>query len=512
LFIGWNRTGWNGRRFDFWHMPKHELQVFRRFVDPKEFGMPATAQVCDVDWITPEGEVVIAERRGLQRILQGADCYALRLRNELRAPNGEVELAGDPQHAGQQFRSPQKFAPNGAVKVTYVRPEGAKDHGNDVWTGCDWIAAIQTHGDRSYTILRVEGVGNRGETTWSTRDYGRFGATRTVKVTKERPLVLEQFYVVANGARDAGWCAEQADMLRPWRPPADDHVYRTDGKVAASMVGLDGRSPDDASTRIVHHLHAPDGRLLTQGGGLRFGWRAVELDGVTSDFWTMADDCRQVLSQTLSPARLGLNAGGQHALLSWRSGERGMPVIEHRGLCVIEDGPEHHVLTVRSGLRSGPNETEVMLHGAPHEGGMLFDTAMFAADGSPEVRYLRPEGSTRDGEHVWSRADWTAALLPFPTGTVTVLCIESPYNAQPMNWSCRPDGRFGPMRNLLLAPWSKQARAESQLAMTRMSWFFVIANGERDADWCREHAARLRANAVEPWPDGKPAEAVGGGE
>jgi hypothetical protein len=214
LFIGWNRTGWKDRRFDFWHMPKQELQVFRRFLPHTALAMEAGAQVCAIDWISPEGEVVVAETRGLQLLEERDDHYVLHLRNELRAPNGKVRLAGDPQHAGQQFRAPQSFAPKGVEKVAYLRPEGAEGHGNDVWTECDWIAEIQRHGDHRYTILRVEGPDNRGETTWSTRDYGRFGATRTVDVTAERPLVLDQFYVVANGARDAAWCAAQAARLR----------------------------------------------------------------------------------------------------------------------------------------------------------------------------------------------------------------------------------------------------------------------------------------------------------
>ena|GEM_PF-1179952 len=214
LFIGWNRTGWKKRKFDFWHMPKQELQVFRSFLSHEALEMPEGAQVCAIDWKSPEGEIVIAERRGLQVVSQGDDHYVLHLRNELRAPNGKVQLAGDPQHAGQQFRAPQAFAPQGADKVTYVRPAGAESHGNDVWTGCEWIAEVQRHDDRSYTILRVEGRGNRGETTWSTRDYGRFGATRTVNVTEEQPLVLDQYYVVANGARDAAWCADAAAHLR----------------------------------------------------------------------------------------------------------------------------------------------------------------------------------------------------------------------------------------------------------------------------------------------------------
>ena len=214
LFIGWNRTAWNKRRFDFWHMPKQELQVFAGFLPHTALGMPKGAQVCKVDWITPEGEVVVAERRGLHLMAQHEDFYVLHLRNELRAPNGKVRLAGDPQHAGQQFRAPQTFAPKDAVKVSYVRPAGAEAHGNDVWTGCDWIAEIQPHGEQRYTVLRVEGRDNRGETTWSTRDYGRFGATRTVDVTKEQPLVLDTYYVVADGARDAAWCAAQAKKLR----------------------------------------------------------------------------------------------------------------------------------------------------------------------------------------------------------------------------------------------------------------------------------------------------------
>lgn len=219
LFIGWNRTAWKKRKFDFWHMPKQELQVFRSFLSHEALEMSEGAQVCAIEWISPEGVVVIAERRGLQVVSQGADHYVLHLRNELRAPNGKVRLAGDPQHAGQQFRAPQAFAPKDAEKVAYVRPAGAEGHGNDVWTGCEWIAEVQRHDDRSYTILRVEGRGNRGETTWSTRDYGRFGATRTVNVTEEQPLVLDQYYVVANGARDAAWCADAAARLRGQKRP-----------------------------------------------------------------------------------------------------------------------------------------------------------------------------------------------------------------------------------------------------------------------------------------------------
>ena len=94
LFIGWNRTKWNGQRFDFWHMPKQELQVFRGFLPHDAMNMAEGAQVCAIEWITPAGEVVIAERRGLQLTEQRADYYTLHLRSELRRLEALTLVAG----------------------------------------------------------------------------------------------------------------------------------------------------------------------------------------------------------------------------------------------------------------------------------------------------------------------------------------------------------------------------------------------------------------------------------
>ncbi|HEB51779.1 MAG TPA: hypothetical protein ENI87_00850 [bacterium] len=214
LFVGWNHTRWRQREIDFWHLPKRERQVLRSFVPASELDLPKGAQVARVDWLTSDGECVVAEWRGLALAATAPDHYVLHLRNKLTAPAGDVHLAGDPQHSGQQFRSPQCFADKGAAPVLYVRPDGAKEQGNDVWTNCDWIAAVQRYGDKTFTILRIEGPRNPGAPTWSTRPYGRFGATRAITVTRDRPLVLDQYYVVANGARDAAWCSAQA---RRWR-------------------------------------------------------------------------------------------------------------------------------------------------------------------------------------------------------------------------------------------------------------------------------------------------------
>ena len=193
-------------------------------VDPKTLDLSANAQVMEIHWRTEE-HVVVVETRGLDVVDHSDEHYVLRMRVRCRAARGPVVLAGDPQHAGQQFRAPNQFAEDGAEPVLYLRPEGAEELGNDVWTACDWIAAVLRLERGPVTVLRIESPTNPGKATWSTRPYGRFGATRTVTISADEPLRLEQHYVVALGARDAAWCQQQANR---WRQPAA--APRADGE------------------------------------------------------------------------------------------------------------------------------------------------------------------------------------------------------------------------------------------------------------------------------------------
>jgi len=210
LFLGWNQLNWRGRSFDFWHCRKGEAQRFHGFVAPAELGLSADWQVAEVHWCTGDDELVLDERRALRARDLGRGVVALDVCVELRAVSTPVRLAGDPQHSGHQFRALQDFASKEAAKVRYLRPTGASGGRDDIWTGCDWIAAILPMPDGEVTVLRVEGAGNPQPTTWSTRDYGRFGATFATEVTPNLPLRLQWTYILASGARDAAFCAAQA--------------------------------------------------------------------------------------------------------------------------------------------------------------------------------------------------------------------------------------------------------------------------------------------------------------
>lgn len=207
LFVGWNKTRRGKDYFDFWHCQNGERQQFVSFAADG----PSGAQTSDIDWLDQNGAVIVHERRSLRASELAADVTRLDLQIVLTAPT-TVALDGDPQHSGQQFRALDLFAPADAAKVRYLRPQGAAAHGNDVWTECRWIAAILPLPEGPVTVLRVEDPHNP-PATWSTRDYGRFGAMHRTVVRQGNALRLRYGYAIALGERDADWCAATAQSF-----------------------------------------------------------------------------------------------------------------------------------------------------------------------------------------------------------------------------------------------------------------------------------------------------------
>lgn len=211
LFLGWNKLRWNGGGYDFWHCRNGETQQFRGFLPGAATGDRQQAQI---DWCVGDGTRIVAETRALHARDLGPGEVAIDVACTLSATAGAVELDGDPQHAGHQFRALQQFAEKGAAPVRYVRPAAAKGADNDVWTDCRWIAAVLPLPDGPVTVLRIEGSGNPGPTAWSTRGYGRFGATFSTVLLPGAPLALRWTYVVAAGERDEAWCERTAAACR----------------------------------------------------------------------------------------------------------------------------------------------------------------------------------------------------------------------------------------------------------------------------------------------------------
>ncbi|MEO6594609.1 MAG: DUF6807 family protein [Planctomycetota bacterium] len=210
LFLGWNKMRCRGHSFDFWHCQRGETQRFVAFVAPESCGLAADWQVAAIDWLAGDGQPVLHERRALRARVARDDSTVLDVQIQLRAASDPVQLTGDPQHAGHQFRALQQFAEKGAEPVRYVRPTTAKPQPNDVWANCAWIAAVLPLTDGPVTVLRIEGEHNPRPVLWSTRGYGRFGATFSHELLPRQPLELRYTYIVALGERDADWCERTA--------------------------------------------------------------------------------------------------------------------------------------------------------------------------------------------------------------------------------------------------------------------------------------------------------------
>jgi hypothetical protein len=204
VFVGWNAVACGDTTLDFWHCRNGEAQ--RTLAVTGGGDGPQTATIA---WTDATGSEVLREVRTVAVRALADGAFALDVASDLTTKQPRVRLGGDPQHAGNQFRALQRFAEKDQPKARYVRPADAGAHGNDVWTGCRWIAAVLPMDGGDVTVLRVEGADNP-PADWSTRAYGRFGAMWRADLTAATPATFQVTYVVADGARDAAWCAATA--------------------------------------------------------------------------------------------------------------------------------------------------------------------------------------------------------------------------------------------------------------------------------------------------------------
>ncbi len=198
LFIGWNRLRCDGKRYDLWHMP-NVSQVHQRF-DEKTVE-PGTARfVSLVHWNDPDGEPILVERRIITaRPLQAPALVCLDFVSELKAVQGDVELDGDPEHAGIQYRAHNDVAAGGEdVKARYLFHEEGIDPRKD--QDLPWVAVTYGLGGNDCTVAHMNHPDNPKGTVHSAyRDYARFGAFPQATVSKGETLTLRYRLWITRG-------------------------------------------------------------------------------------------------------------------------------------------------------------------------------------------------------------------------------------------------------------------------------------------------------------------------
>jgi len=198
IFIGWNKLGFEGQRYDLWHMP-NVAQVHQRFEEKRIEGDVARF-VSVVHWNDPDGKPLLVERRHITaRRLADPPVVLLDWRSDLTAVRGDVELDGDPEHAGVQYRAHNDVgAGPDEGKAQYLFHADGIDPRTDM--DLPWVTLAYGLAGRRYWVQQMNHPDNPKGTVFSAyRDYGRFGAFFTKTIEKDKTLTLRYRFQIGRG-------------------------------------------------------------------------------------------------------------------------------------------------------------------------------------------------------------------------------------------------------------------------------------------------------------------------
>ena len=222
LYIGWSRTTGPNGKYDFWHC-KDNVSIRHQGYDAKaEFvGPVASRSVSTAHWLDKEAKPVVIETRTVTTWNVGEGRTLMDFHFKLTSAGGDIDLNGDPQHAGFQFRPRDSV---NQTKAKYVRPASTKGKGGDVWESNPWCVNQFTIEDKPYAVMHMDHPKNPGthdgRTVYSTRNYGRFGAYAPHKLSADKPLEFSYRILVLDPTKHSDASVEQFDALyQSWVKP-----------------------------------------------------------------------------------------------------------------------------------------------------------------------------------------------------------------------------------------------------------------------------------------------------
>ncbi|MEX2602359.1 MAG: DUF6807 family protein [Balneolaceae bacterium] len=204
IFFGYNQTRVGEESYDIWHAydgerSEHE-QIEKEWAGPVFGGHELT-----IHWKGYEGETFAIETRRLRAFQVSSDRTVIDLETTLRSVAGEIELDGDLQHAGVQFRTAQYVADN-SNQTRYFRPEPWTDHPADEeledierFVDLPWNAFQFVIEEDDYTVGYIRHSENPSGGQFSERLYGRFGEFIPTVIDEENPLTLRYRFLIMEG-------------------------------------------------------------------------------------------------------------------------------------------------------------------------------------------------------------------------------------------------------------------------------------------------------------------------
>ncbi len=234
LMFGFNRITYDkGKKADTWHCPpaNRKQKTGENYVEHNETLAQEAGPVLGrhrvlIDWHGSKKDVFAREEREVT-VYHVPGGTLLDFASRLKATDGPVQLDGDPQHAGFQFRASNDIVTQKTEKQTYFLRVGGKGKPGETinWTAkkppqgtvnVPWKAMSFVLDDRRYTVAYLDDPHNPGEHRHSERDYGRVGYYFQYQLTKAHPLQVHYRVWLQAGEMTASQVnALEADFVAP---------------------------------------------------------------------------------------------------------------------------------------------------------------------------------------------------------------------------------------------------------------------------------------------------------
>jgi hypothetical protein len=225
IYLGFNKINYDGTYCDTWHCTDGAFEQHESFksLDADDNGGKFESLI---SWHGKKGELFANEAR-TQTIKKVGDMTQIDFETTLTPAEGveKIQLDGDPQHAGVQFRASQRVADETAKETYYIRTDGIgkpgetrnwnhtnrRDKINEETTNRPWLAMSFVLDGQRYTVLYLDHPENPKPSHYSERDYGRFGSFFVTDVTPDKPLSVAYRYFVKPGEMTVEECQKLYD-------------------------------------------------------------------------------------------------------------------------------------------------------------------------------------------------------------------------------------------------------------------------------------------------------------
>jgi len=176
IMIGWRDVGFRDSKLSFWGMEDLTVQKHIRFVELSAGPVLAKVEAL-IHWNDSAGYPIIEEKRSATVYYQSPPAIMLLdYSSSLKAINGPVELNGNAEHGGVQYRAHNDVAEEaaGSKKPVYYFHKDDIDPYKDY--NLPWVGMTYGLNNKTYSVIDMDHSGNPKPSIWSAyRDYGRFG-------------------------------------------------------------------------------------------------------------------------------------------------------------------------------------------------------------------------------------------------------------------------------------------------------------------------------------------------